>query len=348
MTTPKPRKLPSGSYFINLRLGGENIPITRPTAKDCTRDAAFLKAEYLAGRRAVHRSSKTLREEIDAYIEERRNVLSPVTVRGYGIIRDNRFQAVMDRVPGKIKANEWQSIVNAEAALCAPKTLRNAWGLLRSVIKAATGSYPPDVTLPTPVPSSACFLSPDQITVFVAGVAHTKYAVPALLALSSLRVSEIAALRWEDIPRRPELIRVSGAVVPNEENKLVRKGSNKNATSTRSVPIMIPELAEALERDRQPRGPVMTISQNSLRYGIAKVCREHNLPELGIHDLRHSFASLAYHLQVPERIAAEIGGWKDLGTMHRIYTHIAQQDVAHYRTALKEFFNNVNENVNAR
>lgn len=27
-------------------------------------------------------------------------------------------------------------------------------------------------------------------------------------------------------------------------------------------------------------------------------------------------------------IAAEIGGWDDLGTMHKIYTHLAKSDIA--------------------
>lgn len=29
----------------------------------------------------------------------------------------------------------------------------------------------------------------------------------------------------------------------------------------------------------------------------------------------------------PEMIAAEIGGWNDLSTMHNIYTHLAQKDI---------------------
>lgn len=131
---------------------------------------------------------------------------------------------------------------------------------------------------------------------------------------------------------------MSGAVVLNEENKKVRKRTNKNATSTRNVPVMIPELAEALERDRKPSGSLMGMHQNSLRYGIAKICKENDLPDIGIHGLRHSFASLAYHLQIPEKIAMEIGGWADATTMHKIYTHIARADITRYQTKMTDFF----------
>ena len=86
-------------------------------------------------------------------------------------------------------------------------------------------------------------------------------------------------------------------------------------------------------------GPVLTIRQNNLREGINRVCERNGLPRVGIHGLRHSFASLAYHLQMPEKIAMEIGGWADMSTMHKIYTHIAQSDIERYKTKLADFYN---------
>ena len=133
------------------------------------------------------------------------------------------------------------------------------------------------------MPKERPFLTPDEIRVFVSAVKDTRYAVPALLALSSLRISEIQALRWEDIPANPKFIRVQGAVVLNEKNKYQRKIQNKNATSTRNVPVMIPELTAAIQRDRKPVGPVLGITQNSLRCAVKKICRENNLPDVGVH-----------------------------------------------------------------
>ncbi len=339
MKIPEPRKLKSGTWFIQLRLNGVSVPVKADSARECKRLAGLIKAEHLAGKKEIRRTSdNTIREEIDRYIGERSNTLSPVTIRGYRIIQKNRFAAIMDRKPGSIRPEEWQGIVNDEAATCAPKTLKNAWGFLRTIMHFSTGSYPPKVELPAQIPFDSPFLGPDEIKVFVTAISTTKYGLPALLALSSLRISEIEALRWENIPKNPKLLKVAGAVVPDENNQKVRKDANKNVTSTRSVPLLIPELADALERDRQPSGPVLVISQNSLRYGIKKTCEAHGLPDVGIHGLRHSFASLAYHLQIPEKIAAEIGGWSDLGTMHKIYTHIAQADVEHYKTALAAFY----------
>lgn len=341
MKVPEPRRLSSGKWFIQLRLGGESIPISDFDKKNCIQQAQLVKAEYLAGKRQRQQAAPeapTLHEAAEAYIAKRSNTLSPVTIRGYRIIQTNRFQEEMPRKLDSIQDSEWQGILNREAGRCSPKTLKNAWGFLRSVIKDATGRYPPDVQLPAPVPPDKPFLTPEQIKVFVEAVRDTKYAVPALLALSSLRISEIEALDWKDVPPNPKFIRVAGAVVLNERNQRVRKQQNKNVTSTRNVPIMIPELAAALERDRQPAGPLMPFRQNSLRCAVQKICAENDLPNVSVHGLRHSFASLAYHLQIPEKIAMEIGGWADAGTMHKIYTHIAKSDIKRYQTAMMQFY----------
>lgn len=344
MKVPNPRKLKSGTWFIQLRLGGESISVSAKTKKECEKQAQYIKAEYLAGKREKRWSepekpqSLTLNEAMDKFIASRENTWSPLTVRGYRTIQKYRFKSVIDRSIDEIRPSEWQSIVNQEATLCAPKTLKNAWGFVRSVIHAETGKFPPEVRLPGQMNKGKPFLLPEQIKVFVAAVKDTPFDIPCLLGLHSLRASEIEALRWEDIPNNPDFIKVSGAVVLNEENIKVRKSENKTTASARNVPIMIPGLREALERERKPSGPVMTCHQNTLRNNIKAICEANGLPNIGIHGLRRSFASLAYHLGVPERITMEIGGWDDLNTMHKIYIYVAKSDIRHYNNRMMEFF----------
>lgn len=232
---------------------------------------------------------------------------------------------------------------NDEAVLCSAKTLKNAWRFVCSVLRES-GITPPSVSLPQSVPAEKPFLSPDDIKKFVKAVHGKPCEIPALLALSSLRRSEICALTWDDI--KENYINVKGAAVLDEKNNVIYKKENKNNSSTRKVPILMPELKTALDAVENKDGLVWKGSLNTIYKQVNKVCKDNNLPLVGVHGLRHSFASLAYYLKIPEMIAMEIGGWSDVATMRKIYTHIAKEDRYRYETALQKFFENGNENGN--
>ena len=284
MKVPKARKLPSGAWFIQLRLGGESYPVTARTEKECTRQAELLKARHRAEGRLVVRCELTLRQAVDKYIDKRRNVLSPSTVRSYCIIRDNRFATVMDR---PLKSNmDWQAVCNDEAVTCAAKTLKNAWGMIASVLREQ-GVSVPNVTLPLVMQKDKAFLDAEQIPVFIEAIKGADCEVPALLALHGLRRSEIWA--EPEIDFRAGVIRVRGAVVPDESNKLVKKKENKNASSRRDVPIMIPELREAIEARRKKGKPLFDIMPGTAKYHIDKICEGAGLPSVGLHGLRHPY-----------------------------------------------------------
>lgn len=332
---PTPRQLPSGSWFIQLSVNGQRISVTEKTEKACIARAMAIKQDLLE---PVDRSQKPpLTVAIDRYIEDRKNVLSPSTILGYRIIQRNRFQSAMGRPVDAYDEAGWQRLVNIEAKLCSAKTLTNAFRFISSVIYAETGKrYRPK--LPQIVSEPRQFLEPEQISVFVEKVAKTKYAIPAMLALCSLRRSEILALTWDNIDLKAGTIKVQGSVVRNEDMQYVYKKENKTASSRRTVPIMIPQLKDALASVECKTGNVVQLLPNAIRNGINKVCRENDLPEVGIHGLRHSFASLAYHIGMPEKVAMQIGGWENDATMKKIYTHVAKSDVLKYQNLMTDFF----------
>lgn len=335
MKVPEPRKMSSGNYFIQLRLNGVSIPVTAPTAKECKNQAMLIKAEYMAGKKDVA-PSDTLEAAVKSYIKSKVNVLSPATIRGYNIICNNRFRSVMGQPMRSIR--DWQSVINREAALCSAKTLKNSWGLIASVLRA-NNITPPKVTLPQTVDNPAEWLTPEQITTFVAAVKDEPYAPAALLALHSLRRSEIFAVAQNNgVDIENGVIHVRGAVVPDSSNKFIYKKANKNKTSARDIPIMIPELTELLKNG----APLVECAPDTLRKRINRICKANGLPEVGIHGLRHSFASLAYHLGWSEQYTMEIGGWADAGTMRKIYTHLSQKDKLSKTNTMAQFFKNAN------
>lgn len=351
MKVPTPRQLPSGSWYIQLRLGGESIPVTTATRRECVSQAQIIKAEYLAGKEIQKKKlppapEMTLRELVDSYIQKYKPVLSPSTVRGYCVIRDNRFQAVMDTQLREI--GSWQKIVNAEIGKCSPKTLKSAWSLVRAALVDA-GQPAPAVTLP-PIPGrERPYLTAEEIKRFVAAVHGSPFEIPILLGLHGLRRSEIAALDWRQIDLKAGAICVEGALVPDEAGKYVRKTTTKTDASRRTVPIMIPELRAALaavsESDRT--GPVVRCHINSIYKAVNRICEREGLPLIGAHGLRHSFASLGHFVGVPEHEMQILGGWRDAGTMRKIYEHIEKGALIRSSNAMAAFFAPPDPDTNA-
>ncbi|MEG1564634.1 MAG: hypothetical protein RR365_13045 [Bacteroides sp.] len=105
LTVPEPRLLSSGKWFIQLRLGGESVPVTALSEKKCSDEATYIKAQYKAGKRTEERSkaNPTLKKAIDDYITVRSNTLSPSTIDGYRRIQKNRFKGVMQKPVKDIK-----------------------------------------------------------------------------------------------------------------------------------------------------------------------------------------------------------------------------------------------------
>lgn len=339
MKVPEPRKLPSGTWFIQLRLNGVSVPVTASTAKACKDEAALIKAEHRAGKRAVERDRPSLRAAIDAYIEKREKILSPSTVDGYRRIQKNRFQSVMDK---PISGDGWQSIINAEkAGGASSKTIRNAYRFIVSVL-AENDIHPGKVTLPALEGNTRAWLEPEQVKKLVKAADGTPSALPVFLALHSLRRSEIAALTWDDIDLKKKTITVAGAIVQDENHRFVSKATNKTLKSKRTIPIMIPELLSTLSHTPQEarHGPLVDCKPHTIADRINAACRRAELPEVGTHGLRHSFASLAYHLGMSELETMELGGWSNTQTMHGIYTHLAAADRIKAENKISNFFAN--------
>lgn len=338
MKVPEPIKLSSGTWFIRMRLGGENINVSAPTKKECTNKAALIKSEYRAGKRVSEHKAPTLEKCLDDFISKREAILSPSTIRGYKAIKRTRFQHVMDR---PISSVDWQEVINTEAkAGASPKTIKNAWGLVRSAMMEA--GHDVSVRLPAQIPHEKEWLTAEQIPVFMKAIEGKPGEIGALLALSSLRRSEIYGLDWKDIDLKNKVIHVRASVVLGDDAKPVKRHQNKTASSTRDVPIFLPRLLTALEAAQTDEGPVVAGNIGTLRKRITAACKAAGLPDVGVHGLRHSFASLCYSLGVSELGAMQIGGWSDYQTMRKIYTHLSQNDKQKSADKLSAYFKNAN------
>lgn len=319
VSVPDPRQLPSGMWNVYLRKEGQSV--TETTKEKCRAKAAAIRAGFIEAEAKRKNSGLTIGAAIDKYISDNANILSPSTLRGYKTCRDNRFQSIMDE---DLRSDlDWKSIINDEAQKFSPKTLSNSWRLITAVMRA-NGVAPPLVKLPKVPKAERPWLDYDEVLNFVSCVKDTPCELAALLALHSLRRSEILALTKSSIDFKNNTITVRGSVVYDKNNNLVHKDTNKSASSQRIVPIVIPRLTELLQA--APDGQLVTVAPNTIYRRINSVCADNGLPLVGVHGLRHSFASLAYHLGWSEASTMSMGGWSDPKVVHEIYTHLSQKD----------------------
>ena len=330
---PKPRQLADGRWFAQVMIDGERHNVYGNTVAEYETNARALKQGLIKAKKSP--KPKTLTSAIDDYIVGKKGVISPETVRGYRVVQRNRFPELMKMDIHKISSEDVQKAINEASKTLAPKTVKNAWGLLHPILKDSGI----DVRLPQMVQKERPFLEPDQIKTFCAAVAGTDIEIPALMALLSLRRSEIFGLDWSDIDLERDVIHVRQTMVYDENGEKVLKQTTKNVTSRRDVPILIDQLHAALEKSRSD-GRVMNMAPNTLYRKINRVCEKSNLPLVGIHGLRHSFASLAAHLGIPENVAMRIGGWANDATMKRIYVHVLESDRERYGGEMAAFYNN--------
>jgi len=345
MKTPKARKLPSGSWFCRVRVNGKDVGITKPTEKEAIAEAMAVKAGLVQITKTPM-ADRSLTDAIDLWIESNNNRLSPSTIRGYRICQDNGFPTLMRMKCSAITDKHIEQAINVECRRYKAKTVVNRWRFLAQVLSWATGKHY-SAKLPQVVRPDIDFLDQEDLTTFLEYIKGKPVEIEALLAISSLRRSEISALSWDDgdIDLKRRWIHVRGAVVQDEDNNLVKKATTKNSTSRRDVPMIDP-LYEALSAIENKSGPVVKVHPATILHRINRACAAAGVPEVGCHGLRHSFASLCHILNIPAAVAMEIGGWADRATMDRIYTHVSKRDKNSYQNAFTAHFSTAPKNEN--
>lgn len=333
---PAITQLPSGAWHTRVLLDGRRVSITKDSYEACVAEYLALKNGVVEAKKGAAGKNITVETAVRKYIDSKKGFLSPSTIAGYEKFMRNMFQQMMRRNIFAVSDDQWQAAIRAERqAGKSPKYIKNGWMFFSACI-AAAGAAKPEVMLYPDEHRERAYLTPDEIDIFVEAVRGTPVEIPALLCLSSLRRSEMLALTWDNVDLDNNVLYVRGAIVRGSDG-MVSKKQNKTDKSRRSVPV-IPPLREALLKEPEKAGSVVRISGDRVLARVKKVCQTAGITVVDLHGLRHSFASLAYHLEIPEMIAAEIGGWNDLSTMHNIYTHLAEKDIADRSKQFCDYF----------
>lgn len=325
---PAPRHK-GNKWFSQVVVGDNRVYVSADSEEEYYAKARAAKTKQIEIKKSP--AKMTLGEAIDRYIKDNDAVLSPSTINCYKSYRKTRFTAYMDKQTDSIN---FQSMVNAEAKIASAKTVHNAWRLVTASLNNLSLSVP-KINLPQKSKSIRPWLDYEQIVQFTDAIYGKPWELGALLALHGLRRSEILHLSSDDVDLDNGIIHVRGASVIGEGNKLTDKVTNKTSASSRDVHIVMPRLTELL---RGKKGRLIATNPTTLYGLINGLCEKKGLPKVGVHGLRHSFASLAYHLNWSEATTMREGGWSNPQTVHSIYTHLASADANADIGRMSEFY----------
>ena len=319
MKVPEPRKLKSGTWFIQLRLGGESIPVSALTRSDCIKQAQLIKAQHRAEKQPKTRSDITLREAMTTYIEKKRAGLDPSTIQGYEKIRDQYFQQIMDLSIRKIDVDRINDAIYAEEARVSRRgkplsanTINKAWALISTVLHRNHVTLDEQPDLPEIKKKPVEILSFSEIYPAIKG---SSIELECLLA-ARLSMSEIRGLTKSKSIRAGKLT-VCETIV-DIGGKPVRKDHAKEPDRVRTIPIppYIQRLIDQVDGDI-----ICTKTSQTINKRYQRLLEKAGLPKSSFHKLRHTYASEGARLQIQPEILQEGGGWKTSHTMKTVYTH---------------------------
>lgn len=306
MNVPKPKKLKSGNWRIQIMVEGKRYSITDPDPKVCKQKAK----ELYAGLQFEKRIPLTLGKAFDNYIEAKDSVLSPSTILGYKKIRKGYLQSIMSVNITDLTQEEVQKAVNADFKRGASsKSVRNAHGLLSAVLREYRPNFVLRTTLPQKEPHEIQILTEDELKLLYKISSGTKYHLPIVLASwLGLRMSEIRGLKFSDIIG--ERIHIQRAIVEGENGPAEKL--TKSLASDRW--IKCPKEIKTII-DQQP------LTQAAIYKGFIRLCEKANITQCRFHDLRHFAASEAHSLGVPDKYAMKRMGHKTDNMLKTVYQH---------------------------
>ena len=229
----------------------------------------------------------------------------------------------------------------------APKTVRNVHSLVRSALRDAvtwgpvTRNVASSIKPPRVAQSEMATWSAQQLRAFLDHVAEDRlYAAWLLLATTGMRRGEALGLQWRDVSLDRARLSVRQALVLVGNEPALQEP--KTAKGRRSIPLppqtvaalKAHEAAQAQERlalgadydnsrdlvFRRPDGTCVHPSSLSRRFEA--LVRQTRLPEIRLHDLRHTFATLALQAGVPVKVVSEMRGHASVTITYDTYSHV--------------------------
>ena len=226
------KKLPSGSWRCRAKkvINGQSVTKSFTVSpNDCAGSSkqAKAKAEMLArewqlSQEKSFRESAILSDALQKYIDDRSQVLSPVSVKTY-LAYIPYFDSIKDMYVSDIDTPIVQRLINDMAVQVSAKTIKSRVGFLLSALDYAGNDR--KFKLRYPQAQKRELTTPDHDEVYKLLTAADDIIKPVicLAAFGTLRRGEIAALKQADISRDMRIVSIHADMVLNKDNQFVYK-----------------------------------------------------------------------------------------------------------------------------
>lgn len=342
------------SYLVDLPVGPDGKRRQRGKGGFRTKAEANAALALLLSEVATGHVVDPHKQATGAYLREwlsnASQSLQPNTVAQYTVavekwlIPELGHVRLMDLTPATVQA----AINGLSARGLSPRSVRVAYGVLNRALRTAVSwRFLPrnpcdaDLNLPAKAHTEMLAWDPYEARTFIKYAAGEHDEPLWMLLLSTgLRRGEALGLRWSDVAEthlevKQALIVVDGKVMLSEP---------KTKTSRRAVALSPPARAAlrrqrlVQEEDREAAGSawkdsglVFTNSlggflhPSNLRRPFDRACKAAAVRRLRIHDLRHSFATIALDQGVHPKLVQEMLGHTSIEMTLGIYSHTTSE-----------------------
>lgn len=333
MATPK--KLPSGSWRLQVYdytdvYGKKHYKSFTAPSKN---QVKLMAAEWEAGKREEDPDNINLFNAVEKYLEIKKGVLSPSTLRGYMGLQKNYFSGPLGQKRLKDLTNTAIQVWISELSVkVGPKTVRNAYALLSATLEMFHPDFHLKATLPARKKPELYTPSDEDIKKLLSYVKGKELELAILLAaFGPLRRGEICALTDRDI--HGNFIEVNKSMVFSPDGLWVVK-QPKTYGSYRSVefpPFVI-------ERFAGIRGRLIKATPDQISNRFRRAITFSGLPHFRFHDLRHYSASIMHAIGIPDQYILERGGWSSDNVMKQVYRNIIDLESTKQNRKINQHF----------
>lgn len=303
-------KLPSGSYRVKRQIDGVRYAITFDhMPKKAEIEKAF--ADKIVNPTTIR--NMTFYDAAIQFFEDKGNVLSPTTIRGYNNNLNGLSEQFKNTKLDELTTADVQREINRLAGRLSPKTCKNYNGFISSVFSL----YRPEMKLSTKLPlivkKDPYVPNNEEVRYILSEAKGTRYELPILLGCLGMRRSEICALDNSCI--EGNTLHIYKAMVQNKDDKWIIKDYPKTSASARDI-YLPDEIVSVIESQGFYKGHPHTISD-----WMRRTQDKHGMKHFPLHKLRHYFASESHRKHIADADIQAFGGWETDNVMKRVYRH---------------------------